>query len=76
MPPKPTASTVSATQPASQVNANIIKAFDPSKYTNKNMNAEQVSKLKEVFDLFDYDHSGQVSIEEIHDVIKTLGLEN
>lgn len=40
------------------------------------MNVETVTKLKEVFDLFDYDHSGQVSIEEIHDVIKTLGLEN
>jgi Ca2+-binding EF-hand superfamily protein len=40
------------------------------------MSVETVNKLKEVFDLFDYDHSGQVSIEEIHDVIKTLGLEN
>ncbi len=73
MPPKPT---VTSTQPATQVNVKIIQAFDASKYTNKNMNVEKVNKLKEVFDLFDYDHSGQVSIEEIHDVIKTLGLEN
>lgn len=39
------------------------------------MNAETVSKLKEVFDLFDYDHSGQISIEEILSTIKALGLE-
>jgi len=73
MPPKPTTTT---SQPASQVHLIIAQGFDPNKYVNKNMNAEQVSQLKEVFDLFDYDHSGQISIEEILDVIKTLGLEN
>jgi Ca2+-binding EF-hand superfamily protein len=39
------------------------------------MDREAVQKLKEVFDLFDYDHSGQVSIDEIQDTIKALGLE-
>jgi Ca2+-binding EF-hand superfamily protein len=39
------------------------------------MDREAISKLKEVFDLFDYDHSGQVSIEEIQDTIRALGLE-
>jgi len=43
---------------------------------NKNQNLETVLKLKEVFDIFDYDHSGQVSTEEIVDTIKALGLEN
>jgi Ca2+-binding EF-hand superfamily protein len=39
------------------------------------MDREAIIKLKEVFDLFDYDHSGQVSIEEIQNTIKALGLE-
>jgi Ca2+-binding EF-hand superfamily protein len=40
------------------------------------MDREAILRLKEVFDLFDYDHSGQVSIEEIQDTIKALGLES
>lgn len=40
------------------------------------MNVETVKKLKEVFDLFDADHSGQISIPEIVDTIKALDLEN
>lgn len=40
------------------------------------MNAETISKLKEVFDLFDSDHSGQISIPEIVDTIKALDLES
>ena len=43
---------------------------------NKNQDLETVLKLKEVFDIFDYDHSGQVSTEEIVDTIKALGLED
>ncbi len=40
------------------------------------MNAETIGKLKEVFDLFDADHSGQISIPEIVDTIKALDLES
>lgn len=39
------------------------------------MNVDTVKKLKEVFDLFDADHSGQISIPEIVDTIKALDLE-
>ena len=39
------------------------KAFDASKYVKKNLNAETVGKLKEVFDVFDYDGSGNISTE-------------
>jgi Ca2+-binding EF-hand superfamily protein len=46
----------------SKVPPSLFQAFDPSKYTNKNMNSETVIKLKEVFDLFDNDHSGQISM--------------
>lgn len=68
MPPKPQAPVT--TQAPSK------PAFDPAKYTNKNMNLETVVKLKEVFDLFDADGSGQISIPEIVDTIKALGIES
>jgi Ca2+-binding EF-hand superfamily protein len=34
-----------------------------------------VTKLKEVFDVFDYDGSGNISVEELVNTIKALGLE-
>jgi Ca2+-binding EF-hand superfamily protein len=61
MPPKPTTQAVSSTP-----------SFDASKYVNSKMNLETVNKLKEVFDLFDADGSGQISIPEIVDTIKAL----
>ena len=51
------------------------KNFDASKYTRKNLNADTVGKLKEVFDVFDYDGSGQISIEELVNTIRALKLE-
>ena len=39
------------------------KAFDASKHVKKNLNAETVGKLKQVFDVFDYDGSGNISTE-------------
>ena len=39
------------------------------------MNVETVNKMKEVFDLFDYDHSGQISMEEIINTIRALNME-
>jgi Ca2+-binding EF-hand superfamily protein len=39
------------------------------------MDLEQVKKLKEIFDVFDADNSGQISIPEIVDTIKALNLE-
>ena len=39
------------------------KAFDSGKYVSKQLNAESVGKLKEVFDVFDYDGSGNISSE-------------
>lgn len=50
--------------------------FDPSKYVRKNLNSETVIKLKEVFDVFDYDGSGNISSEELINTIRALGLED
>ena len=43
--------------------APVSKAFDPSKYVKKGLDADTVAKLKEVFDVFDNDGSGNVSTE-------------
>ena len=52
------------------------KGFDPSKYVKKGLDADTVGKLKEVFDVFDYDGSGQISMEELINTIKALGIED
>ena len=48
--------------------------FDPAKYVPKNVNVDDVTKLKECFDIFDYDKSGSVSGEELISAIRALGL--
>ena len=50
--------------------------FDANKYVRKGLDADTVTKLKEVFDVFDYDGSGQISMEELVNTIKALGIEN
>jgi Ca2+-binding EF-hand superfamily protein len=52
------------------------KGFDANKYVRKNLNAETVGKLKEVFEVFDYDGSGNVSTEELINTIRALNLES
>ncbi len=49
--------------------------FDPTIYATKNLPVDDVLKLKECFDIFDYDKSGNVSAEELSTAIKALGLE-
>lgn len=49
--------------------------FDPTIYATKNLPADDVARLKECFDIFDYDKSGNVSTEELSTAIKALGLE-
>lgn len=51
------------------------KGFEASKYVRKNLDADTVGKLKEVFDVFDYDGSGNVSTEELVNTIRALNLE-
>ena len=39
----------------------VIQGFDPKKYATKNFKEDDVVKMKECFDIFDYDHSGNIS---------------
>ena len=50
--------------------------FDPSKYVKKNLTTDTVTKLKEVFDVFDYDWSGNISVDELVNTVKALNLES
>lgn len=50
--------------------------FDPTKYAKKNLTTDTVIKLKEVFDVFDYDGSGNITIEELVNTVKSLNLES
>lgn len=51
------------------------KSFDASKYAKKGLDADTVGKLKEVFDVFDYDGSGNVSTEQLINTVRALNLE-
>ena len=51
-------------------------AFDAKKFCKQNLNEETVVKLKEVFDVFDYDGSGNISSDELINTIRALGLED
>ena len=59
----------------SKAQAPATKGFDASKYAKKNLDVETVGKLKEVFDVFDYDGSGNVSTEELINTIRALNME-
>ena len=50
--------------------------FDAKKYCKKGLNEDTVIKLKEVFDVFDYDGSGNISAEELINTIRALGIED
>jgi Ca2+-binding EF-hand superfamily protein len=52
------------------------KGFNASKYVKKGLDADTVGKLKEVFDVFDYDGSGNVSTEELINTITALNLQS
>jgi Ca2+-binding EF-hand superfamily protein len=49
--------------------------FDPTYYVTKNLPVDDVVKLKECFDIFDFDKSGMVSSEELMNAIRALGLD-
>jgi Ca2+-binding EF-hand superfamily protein len=53
-----------------------VKAFEPKQYEKKGLDADTVGKLKEVFDVFDYDGSGAISVDELVNTITALNLQS
>lgn len=58
---------VATKAPAADVNAGL------QKYVRPGLAIDQIVKLKECFDIFDYDHSGNVSPLEFKNAIVALG---
>lgn len=61
--------TTSAAQPKKQPEE------DYSKYVKKGISQEAVTRLKECFDIFDADHSGEVTTLELKNAIIALGIQ-
>ena len=74
--------------PASkQVVSTYPEGFDPSKYVRPGLSADDILRIKECFDIFDYDKSGAITYEikypnfyfyspnELKNAIIALGLE-
>jgi Ca2+-binding EF-hand superfamily protein len=53
----------------------LFQGFNPKQYVKGKLTEENVIKLKECFDIFDYDGSGNISGEELINTIKALGIE-
>lgn len=51
------------------------KPFDPSLYIRPGYTSEDISELKEAFDMFDVDKSGSIDPKELKDVIEDFGLD-
>lgn len=66
-----------------KVTSQYPNGFDPSKYTKPGLSADDIVRIKECFDIFDYDKSGAItyafphrfSPAELKNAIVALGLE-
>ena len=55
------AKSVASPAPAKAVTSQNIGGFDPSKYTRPGLSADDIIRIKECFDIFDYDKSGAIT---------------
>lgn len=49
--------------------------FDPKKYEKNGLTEDEVMEIKEAFDLFDTDKSGEIDVEELKNALKNLGID-
>ena len=52
-----------------------VAEFDPKKYEKNGLTEDEVMEIKEAFDLFDSDKSGQIDTEELKAALKNLGID-
>jgi centrin-1 len=55
-----------------QVKTNV---FDPKKYEKNGLTEDEVQEIREAFDLFDSDKSGEIDTEELKQALKNLGID-
>ena len=63
------------TPTTSQVIEPKKEEFNAKKYVKNGLTEEDIVEIKEAFDLFDADKSGQIDIEELRQALKNLGIE-
>ena len=49
--------------------------FDPKNYEKNGLTADEVIEIKEAFDLFDSDKSGQIDTNELKQALQNLGID-
>ncbi len=49
--------------------------FDPKKYEKNGLTEDEVLEIKEAFDLFDTDKSGEIDTNELKQALKNLGID-
>jgi Ca2+-binding EF-hand superfamily protein len=49
--------------------------WNPKKYEKNGLTEDEVLEIKEAFDLFDNDKSGQIDVEELKTALKNLGID-
>ena len=50
-------------------------SFDPKNYEKNGLTADEVIEIKEAFDLFDSDKSGQIDTNELKQALQNLGID-
>ena len=53
-----------------------VTQFNPKKYEKYGLSEEEVLEIKEAFDLFDTDKSGNIGREELKQALSNLGIDN
>jgi Ca2+-binding EF-hand superfamily protein len=51
------------------------EGFNPKKYEKNGLTEDEVLEIKEAFDLFDGDKSGEIDTEELKQALKNLGID-
>ena len=51
------------------------EGFNPKKYEKNGLTEDEVLEIKEAFDLFDTDKSGEIDTEELKQALKNLGID-
>ena len=49
--------------------------FNPEDFTRPGLSADEVNEIKEAFDFFDVDGSGEVSVREFVDALRSYGFD-
>ena len=50
--------------------------FNPRKYERPGLKQDEIEEIKEAFDLFDTDGSGQIDLKELRGAMQSLGYES